>query len=154
MDKIELNEILELHKKWVNNEEGGIRANLSGADLEEADLEEADLFGANLFGANLFGADLFGANLSDANLKGANLRGADLRGANLDYSTWPLWCDTADSEIQVCDKIAAQLLYHALIVTSPNNKKLITKEIKEFIEKNFHRYNDAGFFGGRVEKLK
>ena len=134
MNKIELNKILELHRKWLYNEEGGVRADLEEANLRRADLREADL--------------------READLRGADLRGADLRGANLDYSTWPLWCDTADSEIQVCDKIAAQLLYHALIVTSPNNKKLITKEIKEFIEKNFHRYNDAGFFGGRVEKLK
>ena len=93
-----LNEILEKHLKWLNDENGGERADLSeadlrGADLRGADLSEADLRGANLSGANLSGAnlrgadlrgaDLRGANLSRANLSGANLSRADLRGANL-----------------------------------------------------------------------
>ena len=103
-----LNEILEKHLKWLNNENGGERADLSGADLRGADLRIADLSGANLriadlsganlriadlrianlrganlSGANLSGADLRIANLSGANLSGANLSGADLRGADL-----------------------------------------------------------------------
>ena len=73
MTKEQLNEILEKHKKWLNDEPGGERANLRGADL----------FEANLFGANLRGADLFEANLLGANLRGADLRGADLFGADL-----------------------------------------------------------------------
>ena len=39
----ELNEILIKHKKWLNNEEGGERA-----DLLRADLRWANLTGANL----------------------------------------------------------------------------------------------------------
>ena len=39
----ELERILELHAKWLNGEEGGERADLSGADLSGADLREADL---------------------------------------------------------------------------------------------------------------
>lgn len=54
--KLNMDKILKDHLKWVNNEEGGIRA---------------DLHGANLCGANLCGADLCGADL----------RGADLRGS-------------------------------------------------------------------------
>ena len=42
----ELNKILDLHKKWLNNEAGGQRANLAGADLSGADLTGADLSGA------------------------------------------------------------------------------------------------------------
>jgi len=34
----ELNEILAKHKKWLNGEEGGERANLRSADLSSADL--------------------------------------------------------------------------------------------------------------------
>lgn len=49
----ELEKILELHKMWLNNEDGGERANLHGADLREADLREANLQGANLSEANL-----------------------------------------------------------------------------------------------------
>lgn len=73
-----LQEIIKSHGRWLRNEEGGERANLSGADLSSADLSSA-----NLSGADLSGAYLSGANLSSANLRGANLRGADLSGANL-----------------------------------------------------------------------
>jgi hypothetical protein len=88
MIKEQLDEILEKHKKWLNDEPGGERADLRGANLFRANLFRADLRGANLFRANLFRADLRGAylrgaNLHGANLFGANLRGADLRGADL-----------------------------------------------------------------------
>ena len=83
MEKEQLKEILEKHKKWINNEEGGKRADLIGADLRGANLSEADLIGADLRGANLSEADLIGADLRGANLYGANLYGADLRGADL-----------------------------------------------------------------------
>ena len=71
MNSKELNEILEKHVKWLNNEIGGERANLCGADLREADLCGADLCGADLYEANLCGADLRWANLRWANLCGA-----------------------------------------------------------------------------------
>ena len=98
MDNEKLKEILERHRKWLNDEDGGERANLyeanlyganlREADLREADLREADLYGANLreanlYGANLYGANLYGANLREANLREANLYGANLYGANL-----------------------------------------------------------------------
>ena len=35
---MDLKQILELHKKWLNNEDGGKRADLRGADLSGADL--------------------------------------------------------------------------------------------------------------------
>ena len=83
-----LNEILEKHLKWLNAENGGERANLSGVNLSgvslyRADLRGANLRGANLSGVNLSGADLRGANLSGANLSVANLSVANLSGANL-----------------------------------------------------------------------
>ena len=86
--KEQLDDILRKHALWINNESGGERANLSGADLYQANLRGADLSGAdlreaNLYQANLRGADLSGADLSGADLYQANLRGADLRGANL-----------------------------------------------------------------------
>ena len=68
MNANELENILKLHQKWLNNEEGGLKANLRGAIL----------YRANLRGAILYRADFCGADL-----RGANLRGADLRGANL-----------------------------------------------------------------------
>lgn len=48
MDNEKLKEILERHRKWLNNEDGGERADLCGAYL----------CGAYLCGANLGGADL------------------------------------------------------------------------------------------------
>ena len=71
-----LAEILENHKKWIYNEDGGVRANLREADLCGADLCGADLREADLYGANLYGADLCGADLCGADLYGANLYGA------------------------------------------------------------------------------
>lgn len=93
MKDYELSKILELHRKWLNAEEGGARANLQGVNLQGIDLHKADLRGANLCGAdlrksnlceaNFFEANLYKANLCGANLLGSNLRSADLRGADL-----------------------------------------------------------------------
>ena len=55
MTKEELDEILEKHKRWVEESEGWSeedRADLTGADLTRADLTGADLTGANLTRAN------------------------------------------------------------------------------------------------------
>ena len=68
MTKEKLNEILTAHKLWLQSEDGGCQANLSGADLS---------------GANLSGAKLSEAKLSEANLSRADLSGADLSGAEL-----------------------------------------------------------------------
>ena len=98
MNGEEIRIVLEKHEKWLNNELGGIRADLSGADIYGLDLRGANLYGANLIRAdlrvayliktdlreaNLSGADLSGADLRKANLSGANLSGANLSGANL-----------------------------------------------------------------------
>ena len=72
MNKDALKKIVEAHRKWMDNEADGERANLSGANLRGADLSYADLRYANLSGA-----DLSGANLSGADLRGANLSGAE-----------------------------------------------------------------------------
>jgi hypothetical protein len=52
-----LSEIIKLHRKWVNGEAEGNRADLNGADLNGADLTGAYLNGADLRGAYLNGAD-------------------------------------------------------------------------------------------------
>ena len=84
----ELKEILEKHKKWLNDERGGEKADLRKADLRCAnlsniDLQYADLYDAYLRGADLRGADLKYADLREADLRGADLREADLQGADL-----------------------------------------------------------------------
>ena len=83
MNANELKNILKLHKKWLNDEEGGLKADLRGADLCGANLRGADLRRANLRGVNLNGADLRGADLREATLRGAILYRADLRAADL-----------------------------------------------------------------------
>ncbi|MCF7536191.1 pentapeptide repeat-containing protein [Pseudomonas petrae] len=81
--KEELSEILGKHRAWLDDEDGGERANLSGANLSGANLSGANLRDANLSGAYLRCANLSDAYLCDANLRGANLSGAYLRDANL-----------------------------------------------------------------------
>ena len=76
MTQDELNIILEKHKKWLDEEDGGEQANLNGTNLNGADLRDANLRDANLRDANLRNA-----NLRNADLNGADLRDADLRDA-------------------------------------------------------------------------
>ena len=83
MNAEQLKDILNKHKKWLLNENGGERADLSRADLSRADLSRADLSGANLSGANLSRANLSRADLSRADLSRADLSRAYLSGANL-----------------------------------------------------------------------
>ena len=129
-----LKEILNLHEKWLNCEDGGKRANLSnadlrkanliGADLSSADLRKANLIGAdlssadlsntNLIGANLSNADLSNTNLSDANLSNANLSNADLRYADLRYSNLR-YASLENANLRYVDLRYADLIYADLI---------------------------------------
>ena len=83
-----LKEILDKHKKWMEDEPDGECADLTGADLCDVDFHYVDLYRANLRHTHLCGADLSSstlryADLTDANLCGANLYNADLHGASL-----------------------------------------------------------------------
>ncbi len=64
MTKEELSLILDKHKKWLNGDPDGERANLSRADLRGANLSRTDLRGANLYGANLSRANLRAGELT------------------------------------------------------------------------------------------
>ena len=166
MTQEELNVILDKHRKWLNDEEGGERANLNranlyradlgGANLCVADLNRANLYRADLGGANLCGADLGGANLGRANLGRANLCGADLGRANLceadldeanlDYSCWPLWCGSLD--VKVDARIARQLAYHFCRLDCDDPEYLeARKAITEFAN-GFHRVDECGRIEG------
>ena len=85
MNKDELQEKLNLHKLYLNDQ-GGERLNLEGADLRGANLRFADLRRVNLEGADLGRVNLEGANLISADLRRVNLEGADLRYANLRFA--------------------------------------------------------------------
>ena len=152
MEPKELQTILENHKKWLNNSEEGVRAN-----LQEANLQKANLRGANLRWANLQGADLQMANLQEANLQEANLQGADLQRANLqkadlqranlqeanlDYSYWPLWCGSLNTVVD--KRLAAQLAYHFCRLDCDDPEYLNAKQkLKEFANQ-FHRVKECG----------
>ena len=103
-----LQEIIKSHGRWLRNEEGGERANLSDADLSGADLSDADLRGANLSGADLRGADLSDADLSDAYLSGAYLSDADLRGAYLS-GAYLRGADLSDADLSGANLSGANL---------------------------------------------
>lgn len=94
MNKETLDMIIEKHKKWVQNEEGGERANLCGANLRYVDLSGVNLSGAHLCGVDLSDTNLCGVNLSGADLRDANLCGANLCGADL--------CDTDLRNTSLC----------------------------------------------------
>ena len=48
MERDKLDAMLQRHQYWLRGEEGGDRANLSGANLHEANLQKANLQEANL----------------------------------------------------------------------------------------------------------
>lgn len=124
MKKEELNNILELHKKWLNDKKEGERADLRYANLQGADLQGADLRGANLRGANLQGADL----------RDADLRDADLQRANLDFSCLPLWCGGLNFKID--EKQAKQIMYHVINLmqySELNTSKILKKEMYKWL---------------------
>ena len=152
MTQEELNVILDKHKKWLDGEAGGERANLTGANLRGADLREADLRGADLRGADLRkadprkadlrGADLRGADLRRIDLYGADLSEADLSEADLDYFCWPLWCGSLD--VKVDARIARQLAYHFCRLDCDDPEYLeARKAIAEFAN-GFHRVDECG----------
>ena len=125
MTSEEIKKVLDSHQKWINEEDGGERANLREADLREANLREADLREANLRGADLHGADL---------------SKADLRGADLDFSCFPLWC--GGSKFKCDTRLVYQLLAHICTLDFPDDEG-IKELIMPFAVKS-HRAKDLG----------
>ena len=138
MEQKELDEILQLHKMWLNDEDGGKCAVLRGAVLRDADLRGADLRIADLRGADLRDAVLRGADLRDA-----DLRIADLRGADLDYSFWPLWCGSLD--VKVDRRIAAQLAYHFCRLDCDDPDYIAARNAIIHFANEFHRVEECGW---------
>ena len=141
MTQAELNEILEKHKKWLNNEPGGERANLSGSDLSCSNLSRCNLSRCNLSHCNLSACDLCGSNL-----RGSDLRGSDLRGCNLDFSCLPLWCGSLYAYFD--DRQIVQFVYHAVRagLRSPNVSDEVKAELRKMapLANRFHRAEECG----------
>ena len=164
MNKEQLKDILENHKKWLDGEKDGERANLSYTDLSDANLRRADLRGADLSDANLRGTDLSDANLSHAtliytdmshtDLSHTDLRGTDLRGADLDFSCLPLWCGSLGANFD--DRQLIQIAYHLVKagVNSNNASDETKKELSKLIDfaNKFHRVKECGRIKKEVEE--
>jgi hypothetical protein len=145
-----LQEHLELHKKWLNDEEDGVRLSLCSANLTDADLSYTCLRGADLSNANLTDADLLCADLRDADLRSAYLRGADLsyaylrdanfigadlRNANLDFSQLNLSCRGINFKID--ERLAKQLMYHIINLmqySDLDTNKIVKKNMFKWLE--------------------
>lgn len=127
MDAERLREVLEKHKKWLNGEDGGEKADLYMEDLCMADMRWEDMRGTDMRRANLYGADLYEA---------------DLRGANLDLSCWPLWCGSLD--VIVDKRIAAQLAYHFCRIICDDEEVKAAQKALAPIANQFHRVNECG----------
>ena len=132
IDPEELRSILEKHKKWLEDEEGGERANLSYSNLRGSDLSYSDLRGSNLRGSDLRNSDL----------RNSDLRNSDLRGSDLDFSAWPLWCGS--NHVKVDAKIARQLAAHFCALDCEDEEyQEARKAILVFAAKS-HRASDLG----------
>lgn len=92
MHKQELLEILDKHKKWLNNEPDGEQADLSHKDLSlislprHMDLRKINFKGANLRQVNFSDADLSGCIFCYADLEDASLFSADLCNSDFTYA--------------------------------------------------------------------
>ena len=124
MNRKELNDILENHKKWLEGEEGGGYADLRYTDLSSADMRDADM------------------------------TGTDLRGANLDYSCLPLWCGSlgANFDDRQLVQIAYHLVRAGL--NSKNASDETKKELSKLIDfaNKFHRVKECGRIKKEVEE--
>lgn len=132
MEPNELQRILDNHKKWLDSEPDGERANLQGAYLRDANLRGADLRDANLRDANL----------QEANLRWANLQRANLRDANLDFACWPLWCGSKN--VRVDRNLAAQLAAHFCALDCDDPGYLAARAAVLEFAKTSHRARDMG----------
>lgn len=90
----ELEEVLNLHEKWLRGEKDGIRADLSWTDLKDMDLSYANLIAANLDYAILENSDLSYSFLNRANLSCANLKNVNLSYATLAHANFLNACLT------------------------------------------------------------
>lgn len=119
--KEELAKKIELHQKWLNDEEGG---------------ERLELVRYNLSHGNLSGSDLRYSNLSYSNLSGSNL----------DYGCLPLWCRSLNAHFD--DRQIIQIVYHAVKagLDSPNVSEAVKTELRKVagLANRFHRVDECG----------
>ena len=99
----ELEIILEKHRKWLYDEEGGERADLRYADLRSADLNYADLGSANLSSANLNSANLNSA-ISDLRFISLSSLGSKKRMTTYCFDSDTVWCGCFNGTLEEFEK--------------------------------------------------
>jgi uncharacterized protein YjbI with pentapeptide repeats len=116
MEAKELSEVLQKHELWLQQKDGG----------ERADLQEADLRGADL--------------------RGADLHGADLHGADLDFSSFPLWCGSFDIKVdeRLPIQLIYHIAKMDIQTGDEDLKKLINSELFIRVANKFHRVDECG----------
>ena len=118
MTQKEFDEMMRLHEIWLNDEEGGRRANMQGASIRCADMRCADM------------------------------QGADMRDADIDYNAWPLWCGSLKAyvddriAIQLLYHTLSVVQYSPYV--SEEVKKALLSEENVRIANRFHRVGECG----------
>ena len=130
MEMEKLEEIVANHGRWLRDE-GGKRADLSGANLYRAELCEAELCGADLCEADLCEADLCGANLHKANLDGANLEGANLEGTTMPIGIYQIVGPGSCNRCTTYDTVNNQIICGCWDDGAGNNLDSFIKRIEE-----------------------
>lgn len=113
----DLRGILEKHKKWLNGEDDGEKADLRNVDFLNSDLRGVDL-------------------------RWSNLQGSNLQGADIDFSCWPLWCGSLD--VIVDKRIAAQLAYHFCRLVCDDDEVKQAQKMLAPLANRFHREEECG----------
>jgi len=60
--------VLQAHRRWLDNQPGGVRLDLADAYMAAANMVGADMSNANMRAANMRGANMVGACMADATL--------------------------------------------------------------------------------------
>lgn len=84
----QIKEIIGKHKLWLDNKDGGVRANFDGSNLTNVNLRGTNLDYASLVRVKLDSADLEGASFVGANFDYASLVCVKLNYANLDSASF------------------------------------------------------------------
>lgn len=125
MTQDNLNEIAELHKRFMNGQSGGRRAmlrredlsglSLKGRDMRQADLSGCDMTGMDLSGANFREASLYACNLTKADLNGTCFVRADMRGCKIENA------DLENADLDSADLRAGGLAEEGAFSGKENN---------------------------------
>ncbi len=89
MEVTELKKILAAHKKWLDDEPGGKRAELENATFKSLDLHGIDLTGACLDFSSFTNCDLSGASFKETHCQMVAFENSILGDADFSYASLP-----------------------------------------------------------------